>query len=313
MKIKNLLRQVLVSSLVAVLVVTAGGCKEKEKGKKDSSSAQSVAANVTEDVKKLTVGADVRVMSYNVLHPEWSGTSDYVTIVGRDTNVQSIVNYYKPDVVGLQELCHPWHFSVDKYLIKNGDYAFACASTATQTYNMTTFIYNTKTVKLIEEYVLDLDEGSDIRVLSVAIFEKLSDGKRFVVTNTHPAPVGQADNYKRNFEDLIKLTKIELEKYNTLPVIMAGDFNTREQADTYTWFINETGVKDAKYEADKIERAYSTFIGWPNGIFREGNSSCIDHIFVNNNASVKLFDTVIDHDVEKASDHIPIYADIILK
>lgn len=279
----------------------------------NSSSDSDSSSDVVNSVCEFTKGADIRVMSYNILHPEWSSGASYVTIVGRDTNLKNIINYYKPDVVGLQEACQPWHFAVDKYLVKGGDYAFACASTSTKPYNMTTMIYNKKTVKLIEEYVVDLDANSDIRVLAVAVFEKLSDGKRFVVTNTHPSSRGYEETYKRNMGDLFKHSKTELEKYENLPVIMTGDFNTPEQSDLYTGFISETEVKDAKYEADKLVRKYSTFIGWPNGKFKEGSENCIDHIFVNKNTDVLLFDCVIDHDVEKTSDHIPIYADIVLK
>ena len=160
-----------------------------------------------------------------------------------------------------------------------------------------------------EEY---LDKNSEIRVFSVAVFEKLSDGTRFVVTNTHPAPTGQAENYARNFADLLKIADVELEKYKDLPVIMTGDFNTKEQAEMYRTFMNTAGVKDAKYEADTLVRDYCTYSGWQKAP-KSGNANCIDHIFVNSKTDVKLFNVVIDHDVPNTSDHIPIYADIALK
>ena len=149
--------------------------------------------------------------------------------------------------------------------------------------------------------------------LSVAVFEKLSDGKRFIVTNTHPAPTGQAANYERNFADLMRIAGAELEKYKDLPVIMTGDFNTKEQASMYTEFMKTVGVKDAKYDAEVLVRDYCTFSGWPDVAPKKGNASCIDHIFINANADAKLFNVVIDHNVEDTSDHIPIYADIDLK
>jgi len=161
--------------------------------------------------------------------------------------------------------------------------------------------------------VLDLDKNSDIRVFSVAVFEKLSDGSRFVVTNTHPAPTSQAANYQRNFADLLTLADGELEKYKDLPVIMTGDFNTKEQAPMYKTFMETAGVKDAKYAAEVLVRDFCTFSGWPNAAPKAGNANCIDHIFVNDKVGVKLFNVVIDHDVEATSDHIPIYADLDLQ
>ena len=81
----------------------------------------------------------------------------------------------------------------------------------------------------------------------------------------------------------------------------------------YKQFMDTVGVKDAKYEADVLVRDYCTFSGWPNVAPKSGNANCIDHIFVNSHTDVKLYNIVIDHDVELASDHIPVYADIDLK
>lgn len=262
----------------------------------------------TDDVAELTAGADIRVMSYNILHPSWGN----VAVDGRDTNVANILLYYMPDVVGLQETNATWHKALEKILVDTGFYAKACERCNTVAYNMTTFLYNTQTVKLIDEYVIDLDKSSEIRVFSVAVFEKLSDGKRFVVTNTHPAPTGQAENYARNFADLTRIATDELKKYADLPVIMTGDFNTNEQSANYSAFQRTVGVKDAKYEADTLVRNYRTYSGWQKAPI-PGNDNCIDHIFVNGNTDVKLFNVVIDHNVQNTSDHIPIYADIALK
>ena len=263
----------------------------------------------TDDAVELAEGSDIRVMSYNILNPNWGGNA---IDLGRDRNVANIVMYYMPDVVGFQETYSGWHRALEKYLVDTGVYAFACQRTNAQGYNMTTLMYNTQSVKLVDEYVVDLDKNSEIRVFSVAVFEKLSDGKRFVVTNTHPAPTGQAENYKRNFADLLVIAEQQLEKYKDLPVIMTGDFNTREQAAMYKTFMEATGVKDAKYEADVLVRDYCTYSGWQKAPIK-GNASCIDHIFVNDKTDIKLFNVVIDHDVANTSDHIPIYADIALK
>ena len=262
----------------------------------------------TDDVVELAEGADIRVMSYNILNPDWGGNA---IGLGRDKQAANIILYYLPDVIGVQETCGTWHKALQKYLVDTGMYAFACQKNNAKSYNMTTLMYNTQTVKLIEEYVIDLDKNSDIRVFSVAVFEKLSDGKRFVVTNTHPAPTGQAENYARNFADLMRIAADELAKHKDLPVIMTGDFNTKEQSAMYTNFMSAAGVKDAKYEADVLVRNYCTYSGWQKAPIK-GNASCIDHIFVNDKTDVKLFNVVIDHDVANTSDHIPIYADIAL-
>ena len=95
-------------------------------------------------------------------------------------------------------------------------------------------------------------------------------------------------------------------------MIQTGDFNTKEQSAMYTTYMEATNLKDAKYEADILVRDYCTYSGFGKAP-KPGNANCIDHIFVNSKADVKLFNVVIDHDVANTSDHIPIYADIALK
>lgn len=277
----------------------------------DEWAASSADADTT-DTAELAEGADIRVMSYNILHQNWSNVTSLVPVEGRDERVANILLYYMPDVVGLQEVSALWHQSLNELLVETGLYEKACEKNNANAYNMTTFLYNPRTVKLVDSYVIDLDKNSEIRVFSVAIFEKLSDGTRFVVTNTHPAPTGQAENYARNFADLITLVGTELVKYQDLSLIMTGDFNTKEQSSMYTSFMKAANVKDAKYEAKVLVRDYCTFSGW-EAAPKAGNANCIDHIFVNADTHVKLFNVVIDFDVHNTSDHIPIYADIDLK
>lgn len=283
---RNFIRFFAIIIAAAMLIMALGACKQEEQ----------------------TV--DIRVMSYNILHPDWT-TAANSEVEDRIKLVRDIILDYTPDVIGLQETASVWHTALEIALCDSNTYKFACKLNKTEKPNMTTFLYNTKTLKLVDEYVIDIDEHSDIRVVSVAVFEKLSDGTRFVVTNTHPAPPGQAEDYKRHMTYITSVLKYELQKYKDLPLIMTGDFNTVEQSEYYENFMKDTGVKDAKYEAKTLVREYNTFSGF-NKPPKEGNTSCLDHIFINDKATVELFDVIIDHDVQKASDHLPIYADIML-
>ena len=252
-------------------------------------------------------------MSYNILHPEWCSTESYVSVSGRIELVRDIINDFLPDVIGLQEVNDSWHSSISSKIVKEGKYKTACKKSNKGEYNMTTFLYNSETVTLKDEYIIDLDSINYIRVLAVAVFERNSDGKKFVVTNTHPAPyTSQPENYEKHYSILPDLLKTEMNKYSGLPFIMTGDYNTTEQSSYYTDFMKNVGVKDAKYVAKTLVKDYCTFSGYKTKP-KEGNSYCIDHIFVNDNVEVKQFDVIIDHSVENASDHIPIYADIFLK
>ena len=256
-------------------------------------------------------GADLRIMSYNILHPDWSR----VPVKGRDEIVADILLSYMPDVAAIQEAGAKWHKALKPLLVDTGVYAPACRKSNAEgfIYCATTFLYNPQTVSLVEEYILDLDIKDATRVFSVAVFERLSDGARFVVTNTHPAPRDDPKNYERNMADIKAVAADIIQKYAGLPVIMAGDFNTPEQSELYLDFMKTVGVRDAKYAAEALMRDCSTYFGYPAVIDTENREYCVDHIFVNDRVDVKLFDVVTGYDAQDASDHIPIYADVYLQ
>ncbi len=271
------------------------------------SVAPSCAAEI-DGAPPLAEGADIRVMSYNIMHPDWS----HVSVKGRDEIVAAVLRCYMPDVVALQEAGAKWHKALAALLMDTGLYAPACRQSNAEgfIYSTTTFLYNPQTVSLTEEYVLDLETRNATRVVSVAVFEK--QGVRFVVANTHPAPREEPEKYARNMAGLTAIAADVMKQYDGLPVIIAGDFNTPEQSEWYLNFMNEAGVRDAKYEADALVRSCSTYIGFQAAPGAYDAEYCVDHIFVNDRVGVRLYDAVIGHDVQYASDHIPIYADIDL-
>lgn len=262
----------------------------------------------TTDRQELAVGANLRVMSFNIMHPDWSR----IPVKGRDEIVRDILLYYMPDVVAVQEAGAKWHKALIPLLVDNGFYAQACRKSNADgfTYCTTTFLYNPVTLKLSEEYILDLNYKDATRVFSVAVFVRLSDGARFAVANTHPAPRDEQQKYTRNMSDITAFTADLIAEYTDIPVIVMGDFNTPEQTEEYLSFMTETGMRDAKYEAEVLVRNCSTFFGYQVTPNTDEHDLCVDHIFVNDKISVKLFNAVIDHDVQNASDHIPVYADI---
>ena len=265
----------------------------------------------SDDDPELAEGASLRIMSFNILHPDWSR----IPVKGRDEIVAAILKYYMPDVAALQEAGAKWHKALTPLLVEPGVYAPACRKSNADgfLYNTTCFLYNPKTVSVVEEYILDLDYKDASRVFSVAVFERLSDGARFVMTNTHPAPTDEPEKYARNMSDLTAYAAETAQKYADLPMIIAGDFNTREDSELYQALMDETGIKDAKYGAEVLVRNCSTYFGYQVAPSEENTDLCIDHLFVNDKVDVKLFNAVIGHDVQNASDHIPIYMDIELK
>ena len=263
-------------------------------------------AHNTEDVADLPEGADTRIMSYNLLY------STEHLVEDRIGNFLNILGYYTPDVVGLQEVSGGsnagWHEYIYDSLVRDSNYLKACAENASGTSLMTTFLYNPDTVKLISETVYDLyAENSNIRVLAVAVFERLDNGQQFVVTNTHPAPY-QSANYSSELSGFLNLAADVLAEYADLPVFMVGDYNTKESVAEYDTILNTLGVYDGKYSAETQVKTADSCPGF--GKSQDGTVDfVIDHIFHNDLAQAILYNIVTDHDVEHTSDHIPQYVD----
>ncbi len=267
---------------------------------------------ITEDKAELAEGAELRIMSYNILNQDYVPDNPLPEM--RDNQLAEILLYYAPDVIGIQEANIDWHISFETFL---PNYAQACKYHDGKHTAQTTFLYNPNTVKLIDEYVIhytDWDD-SDIRVVSFAVFERLASGERFVMTNTHPAP--HAQHYSGHMVELNRILTEELAKYQDLPIIMTGDFNTNENQTEYTTLMTTQNVVDAKYDAEVLVRYIRTYTSLPSGEAVGGainpcNGGSIDHIFINDRVDSKLFNVIVDHDVVHISDHLPIYADVIL-
>ena len=264
----------------------------------------------TENPSELAEGADVRVMSYNVLNPEWGDASrkELNKVESRIDTFINMVLYYRPDVIGLQEAAYDWHDNFDQYLVKSGMYK-PCCNVKGSNYIMTGFLYNPSTLNLVDSYVIDVDPNSDHRVVSVAVFETIASGERFVVINTHPAPQKQS-NYAEHMKKITEIEIAEMEKYKDLPILLTGDFNTYENQQEYATFKNDLGVENSKDVAEQVIHNYAP--GWFKKPYKCNGTCCIDHIFVNENVDTKLYSAIIDDGIDQGSDHIPIYADVSL-
>jgi endonuclease/exonuclease/phosphatase family metal-dependent hydrolase len=174
---------------------------------------------------------------------------------------------------------------------------------------MTGFLYNPSTLDLVDSYIIDIDPKSDIRVVSVAVFETLASGERFVLINTHPAPQNQKP-YAEHMKAIMEIESAEMEKYKDLPILLTGDFNTYENQAEYVTLKDTLKVENVKDKAGQILNNYVT--NWFKKPVECKGTCCIDHIFVNENVDVKLYSAVIHDGIELGSDHIPIYADVSL-
>lgn len=243
----------------------------------------------TDPDSALTAGADLRVMSYNILSKELTDTAPDVTL--RKDLLCTTFLYYMPDVVGLQEVSETGWEMLSGML---GDtYGFAGQKTPLGASSYTGLMYNRRTVRLIEsENRLYTVGNQRIRLMSWGLFEHLATGERFVVMSTHWDIV--LDNRQTDAEEMTALVNSLRETYR-VPVITTGDFNTLESTPYYKQYLANTQQTEARYAAAQIGFALNTEV--------------IDHITSTGDLETLFFKLLQTAQTAQASDHNPIYAD----
>ncbi len=156
--------------------------------------------------------------------------------------------------------------------------------------------------------------GWDAVLERIASWVKLKDkntGIEFLFMNVHLDHVGK-EARNNSIDLLLEKTK---EYGDNLPVILTGDFNARPTSEIIQKMVNsenEYYLKDSRSIATVVEGAEGTFHDFkeePN--HPEGR---IDYIFVNNKIEVSKY-LSIDKKLNGIflSDHVPIFAEIIIK
>lgn len=248
--------------------------------------------------------ARIKVMSWNILNPAWGGPPADMRI----NPFAETLTAQTPDVIGLQEVSTAWQTELTALL---GPYIAVCDKLTNSSVIggrdcMTMFFYNPETLTLIENGIEELDAGSNIRVVSWAVFEA-KNGKQFLITNTHPD--SREAECKKHTEQYLEIAR-RLYEEKGLPIISVGDFNAVETSDAYAMSITD-GYTDSKY-ADGVELIRdidSYLLGDYGGKVTKGQGSR-DHIFFKGAVTPLTFETIYNETVATVSDHLPVVAEL---
>ena len=259
------------------------------------------------DSPALYSGADVRVMSFNILAELWDSSA---VIEGREPIMEGIFTYYLPDVIGMQEVSDKWYTKLKP--IFGAKYAFVDEVNGEGKTNFSPLAYNQTTLEIVKHGVKVFSQGNDrrLRLMSWAIFMKKSTGKQFAVVNTHWDISSNSSMQESQSAEMATYVSRLHSKYN-IPVICTGDFNVEESSSYFKSFMNTTGFIDAKYSATKIKRAYKTTHSLGSAPSSSKKNS-IDHIVGSTDTKFKFYNFLVDSYVLRASDHCPVYVDIDL-
>lgn len=253
---------------------------------------------------------DLRIMSSNLLvhYESWGG----LPVKPRAKKYVEVLNTYKPDVVGVQELCDEWYCCLKNNLPDGYKMLYPVSTGAFV--RMTAMIYNSDTLELIDSgnFAYEQKDNPRLRRVVWAVFKDKASEKQFAVTNTHFDLLRDGREEELTLvmqsqrDELLSCVEELSQKYNC-PVFSVGDFNTMEDTE-YTKPVDIPEIYNSL--ADKL---VDTKFAGENRIYgseQDWEYPSYDHIFMMGNAEINSF-CIMSYDyLTDMSDHYPIFADI---
>ena len=250
------------------------------------------------------------VMSFNIRLPAESDGVDYWET--RKPLAVRMLREQQPDVIGLQELVK----AQADYLVRElPQYAwFGRGREADGGGEHMGVFYRKDRLKVIESGDFWLSDTPDVagsitwghphpRMVTWALFEQRSDGRRFYLFNTH-LPYRDEDEAAR-----LKGAQAIARRLATLPddvpVVLTGDFNTTPDSDAHAVLAGT--LQDAWTTAPRVEGIDATFHGFTGKADRR-----IDWIFVRGAQLESITSVTTRWNNRYPSDHFPLVATLRL-
>ena len=287
----------------------------------------------------LTSGADIRIMSANILSYRWGEKVDpsILPVSYRCEIFAGALLKFRPDAVGIQETDEPWldalPWYLDRMAKKDGveyTHLFDKLTHANKTMvNFSSIVYRSDMYKLDDSgyKVFSIWDETPNYFQRVATYVKLASKtdtqKQFILVNTHWAHENaeMVDACATEQAELVNKLKSQ---YDGVSIFCTGDYNnlsTRVWKDTYlNKFVSNIDGKIAS----KVAKENGVLIV-PGGcrgdasktnenVLRAIDDSFIDHIICTGGAwEIKCHDTIRENKCGILTDHSLIYADIDLK
>lgn len=244
----------------------------------------------------MTAGSDIRIITYNLLTEKWGGTETSA----RAEYFGAFLDVYKPDIVGVQEVCDKWR----KYMPDRiGNYKLIGTVRKDGGQSYSAIVYDSSKYEVLAQGVetYSYHASAECRNMSWAIFMEPATGVKFAFISTH-WDFGNEDNKQQMRkvqadEMSAKIAALKAE-YNC-PVIITGDFNCSNVSDSYNYFMSINGMTNAITNSEYYYNAKGT--------------TTIDFIMITNGDGVfKGYRKLIDNGIAQISDHPANLADIDL-
>lgn len=251
---------------------------------------------LTETDFPMTAGSDIRIVTYNVLTEKWGGTETSA----RAEVFGAFLDVYKPDVVGVQELCEQWRKYLPNHL---GDYKLIGTVREDKGWSYSAIVYNAAKYEVLAQgcETYSYHASAECRNMSWAVFLDPKTGVKFAFISTH-WDFGTEDNKQKmrkvQAEEMTKKIE-ELGATHNCPVIITGDFNCNNTSDSYNYFMSINGMVNALTDSEYYYNSKGT--------------SSIDFVMITKGDGVfKGYRKLLDNGLETLSDHKANLADIDL-
>lgn len=251
---------------------------------------------LTETEFPLTEGSDLRIVTYNVLTEKWGGTETSA----RSEIFGAFLDVYKPDVVGVQELCEQWRKYLPAHL---GDYKLIGTVREDKGFSYSAIVYDASKYEVLAQgcETYSYHASAECRNMSWAVFMDSKTGVKFGFISTH-WDFGDEDNKQKmrkvQAEEITAKINYLKTEYNC-PVIITGDFNCNNFSESYKYFMSINGMTNALTNSETYYNAKGT--------------SSIDFIMITSEDGVfKGYRKLLENGLETVSDHKANLADIDL-
>jgi len=203
----------------------------------------------------LSDGADIRLMTANILHQAWdkNGRNE---VPYRAEMMAGLLRCYKPDAVGLQEASGEWQTELSKRLTElkeeyGLDYTWHHKKVGGKT-NFSGILFRADLYECVSEKTHVFSYWSNsyhMRIITMCKLQSKTDSsKQFIMMNTH----WDTDDSKKVKCAAQSTTFLNNLKSQNCPIFFSGDFNSTNGVSWLTDFINNTGVQKTGGGVDYI-------------------------------------------------------------
>lgn len=261
------------------------------------------------------IAQHIKAMTYNIrLNVDSDGINSWVN---RKDYFLSQIQFYEPDVLGLQEVT-PGQLTEIAAFLKDYSYVGKGRDENNQGESSNIFFkkdrFNIKDSGTfwLSETPDKVSKGWDAAINRVCTYVLLQDKtkrKSFWVFNTHLDHMGEM---ARTNGILLIMQKMKMLNKTNLPVIFMGDFNSEPGTERIKALKNEM-LDTRDISIQKPFGPDGTFNGFKHN---EAVTKLIDYIFISKNSPfvVQKYAVLSDSkDLKYPSDHLPVYVDLKYK